>query len=111
MDTISFSTTLNLAVAAVPTAIEFSPGTGSIVLADNLAAGSPIVTGSVTMSDGSAFAGTWSVAGADWVQIDAQGNITTSRALTKADIGEVTLSVSATVPVVPAAATPAPAAG
>src|SRR5208282_5354422 len=75
-----------------PTGVTFAPSTAS--LPDNAAAGTMVAAVSVSMSDGSAFAGTLAASPAGTVTISG-GKLVLARALTAADNGSPQWSVVA----------------
>jgi hypothetical protein len=75
-----------------PTAITLTPG--SVTTADNAPAGTLLATATVTMSDGSQFAGTLTTSNTDFFVISGL-NIVTARALTPADDGTHTTVITA----------------
>jgi hypothetical protein len=80
-------------VNATPTGVTFTPSTAS--LPDNSAAGTVVAAVSVSMSDGSAFAG--SLAASPSLAVTISGNkLVLARALTSADNGMQTWSAAAT---------------
>src|SRR5271163_19 len=76
-----------------PTGVTFAPSTAS--LPDNAAAGTMVAAVSVSMSDGSAFAGTLTASPAGTVTMSGK-NLMLARALTPADNGSHQWSVAAT---------------
>jgi len=91
----SASATFIITVRAppTPTGVSFSPSTAS--LPDNAAAGSTVAAVAVSMSDGSAFAGTLAANPAGTVAISGN-NLVLARALTATDNGSHQWSVAAT---------------
>jgi len=75
-----------------PTAITLTPA--SVTTADNAPAGTLLATATVTMSDGSQFAGTLTTSNTDFFAISGL-NIVTAKALTPADDGTHTTVITA----------------
>jgi hypothetical protein len=84
-------------IPATITAITFAPPTPTIP--DNASTGTNVSQAMVTMSDGSAFAGTYSLSDSTGLfKITASGAIVTARAPTSADDGTHTVIATATTP-------------
>lgn len=90
-DGYSASAELEVEIIAVPIAVDFDPTSAS--LPDNAPAGTYIATTSVTMSDGSDFAGSLVASPAGIVTMDGD-DLVTARDLTPADVGPQTFTVS-----------------
>jgi hypothetical protein len=85
---------LDVEIIATPIAVTFTPGSAD--LPDNAPAGAYIATVSVTMSDGSPYAGGLLAAPPTIVEMDGD-DLVTARPLTSADVGPQQFSVT-TVP-------------
>jgi hypothetical protein len=90
---VTASGAIQVQVTPTPTGVTFTPTLAS--LADNAAAGTIVAAVSVTMSNGSAFAGTLAASPAGTVTISGT-NLVLARALTSADDGSRQWGVSAT---------------
>lgn len=90
-DGYSATAELEVEIIPVPVLVEFDPPAAE--LPDNAQAGTPIATVAVTMSDGGPFAGNLVASPSDMVRM-VDDELVTARALTPADVGNQTFSVT-----------------
>jgi hypothetical protein len=90
---VTVSGTIPVQVTATPTGVMFTPTAAS--LPDNAASGTVVATVSVSMSDGSAFAGTLAASPAGTVAVSGN-KLVLARGLTPADDGSHQWSIAAT---------------